>query len=259
MIFMLRRRIFAALFMLCAAVLAFPSVSEAKNVIVSDAQASGVKYEADGYTEHYHPEIATLRELFAKVVESGDVVYIGENWGGSRLDGNEEEVDETWDNEGWLARFLVTEPIEISKDVEIYASCTSRRLGNDIIEVVNLTKEGDMKEDLTTFEGQGKSQIFRITGGAKVTIANLRIHGAYTGSAEKGGAVAIFEGSQVTIRNCIIKETHSSTFEDGRSYGKGGGVYVNASRLTLQSSDIRNNTAFGTVGGGIALENGAYA
>ena len=256
---MLHRRIFAALFMLCAAVLAFPSVSEAKNVIVSDAQASGVKYEADGYTEHYHPEIATLRELFAKVVESGDVVYIGENWGGSRLDGNEEEVDETWDNEGWLARFLVTEPIEISKDVEIYASCTSRRLGNDTIEVVNLTKNGDMKEDLTTFEGKGKSQIFRITGGAKVTIANLRIHGAYTGSANDGGAVAIFEGSQVTIRNCIIKETHSSTFEDGRSYGKGGGVYVNASRLTLQSSDIRNNTAFGTVGGGIALENGAYA
>ena len=210
--------------MLCAAVLAVPSVSEAKNIIVSDAQDSGVKYEADGYTEHYHPAITTLRELFAQVVESGDVVYIGENWGGA-LDGNEEELD-GWDNEWWLARFIVTEPIEISKDVEIYASCTSRRLRDDTIEVVNLTKNGDMKEDLTTFEGKGKSQIFRITGGAKVTIANLRMHGAYTGSANDGGAVAIFEGSQVTIRNCIIRETHSSTYEDGRSYGKGGGVYV---------------------------------
>lgn len=87
-----------------------------------------------------------------------------------------------------------------------------------------------MKDDLTTFERQRKSQIFVITNGAKVTIANLRIHGSYPAGSSHGGAVAIREGSRVTIRNCIIKEA--------RNYGA---ISVNTSKLTLQSSDIRNN------------------
>ena len=253
---MLSRRRFATIFTLCALFLLSVSASYARDILVYDAQEnSNVKYEIAGYDGHYHPDIATLKELFARIVESGDTVYVVENWGQGASDGND-EVTASWDLYVWDARFVVTEPIEISKDVEIYASCKGRKNSDGAIEIVNRSKEADMSDDLTTFEGKGKSQIFVITGGAKVTIANLRIHGAYSDSSSKGGAVEIREGSNVTIRNCIIKETHSSTFEDGRSYGKGGGIYVDASTLNLQSSDIRNNNS-SYRGGGIALENGA--
>ncbi|MBQ7196514.1 MAG: right-handed parallel beta-helix repeat-containing protein, partial [Synergistaceae bacterium] len=244
---MFKEKKFSILVLVCAALLVVPSVSYAKNIIVSDAQ-NYVRYEFDG-NSNAGGAIATLRELFAQVVESGDVVYIGENWDTGDVDGNG-EVDETWETTTWLARFIITEPIEISKDVAIYASCPGRRLDNETIEV-QPTTEADMTDDLTTFEGKS-SQIFIIRNGAKVKIANLRITGAYGGSDSSGGAIYVSEGSHAEITNCIIKDSARN------NYSRGGAIYVNASTLTLKSSDIINNYS-NYRGGGIAIENGSYA
>lgn len=113
----LQKKILAFFLVLCALFLLIPSASHARNILVSDAQDS-VKYKIPGVDDSRLMAVKTLQELFANVVKAGDVVYFVENWDSGGSGGND-EVDETWDTRDWDARFIVTELIEISREVEI--------------------------------------------------------------------------------------------------------------------------------------------
>ena len=65
-----------------------------------------------------------------------------------------------------------------------------------------------------------------------------------------GCGISLVNGTTASVSNCTITEN------EGRS---GTGIYVNASRLNIQSCDISNNKNAATYGCGIALDEGSYA
>jgi hypothetical protein len=103
--------------------------------------------------------------------------------------------------------------------------------------------------DETVIDGGGQDHVFFIDTAAFVEIENLTITNGFAdcGTGHGGGGVHVSgEGTQVTIRNSIIRENSSVLCG-------GGGVEVDQASLILQTSWVVDNQA--PFGGGINMIN----
>jgi len=99
-----------------------------------------------------------------------------------------------------------------------------------------------------TINGAGKFPDLSITDGAAISITGLTLKG---GASTVGAGLYISDtGGAVTLTNCTITGNHvTEGAASGAGFGAaGGGVYVNASSLTIISSKITGNSATGGAG-----------
>lgn len=99
-----------------------------------------------------------------------------------------------------------------------------------------------------TFDGAGLTRLFRIAGGAKLTLENTTLQNGFTNGA--GGVILIDNGSLVLL-NCNVK--------NNKAEGTGGALHAGG---TINNVDITNcnfeNNSAGTDGGAISkITNGA--
>ena len=147
----------------------------------------------------------------------------------------------------------------------------------------SLVIEGPGAEGLF-ISGNQQSRIFRISGGATVTIAGLTITSgkakepfdgggilntggtltldrvvlannqavsAVPGVPGRGGAVANISGANLIVTDCLITENRAVGGPQG--VGSGGAILNQSSRLTVSNSRFIGNEAIGGTGGGQGL------
>ena len=113
----------------------------------------------------------------------------------------------------------------------------------------DLTIDGDSNNDGSevTLSAGNASRLLNIAGaGTDVALRDLTLTEGGPDNEENGGAILLGGGS-LAMTGCTISGNHS-----GFSYMNGGGIFADDnSRLTITSSSIVDNRAFGS-GGGIA-------
>lgn len=99
----------------------------------------------------------------------------------------------------------------------------------------------------STVDAGGMSRVFDIVGSGDlgVYLQNLIIRGGAAPSGEDGGGIRVRNRSIVTMDRCAVLENTAGS--------RGGGIFVDASLLTLARSSVHENFAADGDGGGIAL------
>ncbi len=140
----------------------------------------------------------------------------------------------------------------------------------------NITISGQSRDSTVINAGEA-GRIFTVTGTASVTIRNMTLS---HGSEEDGGAVYIYEGSALNLRDCAFKDnrgtrnggainnsgslTVSGTTFTGNSAQYGGAVYLNVN--TMEAADCifndnhayRGGAIFNWYGGGLNISDSAF-
>ncbi len=265
------RRRFTLIFMLCALFLSASSVSYAfdyskgnRQYYVLRVESDEVAYDVDGdeddhqtdggqyssshWDEPYPKHADSLNDLFALMISGDNVYFLGD------------------------VSFDVSSTIEISKDLNIYGSFPYTSGNNGKFE------ERNIKTRPTTFDAQNKRRVFRITGGAKVTLDSLKITGgsAYTDN----GGVYVEGGCNIVVRSCDVVSNGIDNAADG---GRGitiiastaliencliadnvhkercSGVYADSSDVVIRNCTFTGNVNHNDGGCGISLVNGTTA
>jgi len=112
----------------------------------------------------------------------------------------------------------------------------------------------------TALRGSGTTRILNINGVANGVLDQVTLSNGYAGdSLSYCAGLSILSCANLNIRTCTINGNYSGI--SGSYSGLGGGVYANASSVTLSNCVIRGNTAHGVgnssgFGGGIYLNSG---
>lgn len=136
----------------------------------------------------------------------------------------------------------------------------------------NLTIEG-AGSSTTIINSDGSDRIFGVS--ANLTLSGFTLQ---NGSKDYAGGIAIYNGSNSSITDCIIKDCTASsgnsggilitqaatatitnsTIQDNTSTNEGGGITLDGATCTLDNCTVQNNTATnGEGGGGISVDTGS--
>ncbi|MGC2234761.1 MAG: choice-of-anchor Q domain-containing protein [Pyrinomonadaceae bacterium] len=101
--------------------------------------------------------------------------------------------------------------------------------------------------NLLTISGNNSSRVFYITGGATVTLSNLKITGGNgTGTFSDAGGGIYNNNSTLSLTNSVVTANTAS-------FGAGG-IYNTFGTLDINNSTVSNNSA-GNIGGGVYNNN----
>jgi Ca2+-binding RTX toxin-like protein len=120
----------------------------------------------------------------------------------------------------------------------------------------DLAIDGDRDGDGSgvTIDGNERSRVLAIDGGAEVALTDLGITGGYAGAEEDGGGILLGAGGGLTLTGCTVSGNRA-----GYSFyyvGNGGGIFASTgSRVTIEDSTLEGNEASGN-GGGIGTGTG---
>ena len=124
----------------------------------------------------------------------------------------------------------------------------------------SLTLIGTNGAATTTVNGSQTNTVFYIKAAAVVDLEGLTITngvGFYVGSVPHGGGVSIDASCVVTISNCVVTANSAAQSGAYNWNGYGGGIYTHKATLTITSTTISNNRAYG--GGGIFNDSGTVS
>jgi predicted outer membrane repeat protein len=142
--------------------------------------------------------------------------------------------DQVWVKQGV---FYLTQPIEVTKDLELYGGFNGSE---------HNLKERDFTNNTVYVDGQGLVRCFSLSGAAStVIIDGFCIRNGYSPSNPGGGISNMNMATSLTIANCTFRDNYAS---------QGGGINNsnNASQLMVISCLFENNTASTCyTGGGI--------
>ncbi len=101
--------------------------------------------------------------------------------------------------------------------------------------------------DATTIDGGGLDRVFQVIGNRAVRFESLAIMGGAARDAAKpwGGGILV-ESADVTVSDVLLAYNFG-TLDPGVTYG--GAIYVGTGTLTVESSAIRSNNAYGWLNG----------
>jgi CSLREA domain-containing protein len=119
---------------------------------------------------------------------------------------------------------------------------TSRLAAGELELTSNVVIDGPGADKLT-LSGEDGTRVFTIGGSAAVLISGLHLT---HGNAANGGAVAVLEGSSLTMSDCLLTDNVAAD----------GGAIWNFGRLVLVNSMLRGNTGNANNGGGAIISGG---
>jgi hypothetical protein len=140
--------------------------------------------------------------------------------------------------------------ITFSPNLIASGNATITLTSGEILFTTDLTIIGLITATDTLFvSGNNSSRVFDITG----NIATLDKMAIINGVPSTSGGGGVFSRSNLTIKNSIIKNCHTSGFG-----GYGGGIYSLDSSLTLINTTVKGNSSI-IYGGGIYLNRSSLA
>ena len=122
---------------------------------------------------------------------------------------------------------------------------TSDILVQSRIDIVSSYAICSLEHKPRCLDGQDSSQIFTVSEGSTLVLANVILKRGY--SEEEGGAIVVFDDARVHLWRCLLTE---NTAEDG------GAVYVIKGSLLASETTFANNTAVSD-GGAINVMGGS--